>query len=408
MNLLCVAVPLFDANMEVRCYRLRFQEDENTYGFVNDSAMNADPTHAPGLEMLNIIGIEPFTGGKPIFVDINQFELLTDAPQESSVTPSCLTCVLSKEITATEMFLQKCQRLHEGGYAIALDGIPYTPETYALYAHANFVIVDIKEENALKRYLDIRRRLPAIRVLFTGIQQAQDFNNLRSVPGALFEGSFYSEPLTKANYSVTTLRAAALQLLKIVSDDDFDLELVSDVIKKDPSIAISLLRFINSPAVGVRQKIGSINSAVALLGQNEVRKWIAVAVSAQLASDKPTEITKLLLTRAKFAENLADCFQMKEESASLFLAALFSLLDVMLGKPMAEAVKEVGLNPKVSEALVEQQGQYYEVLDFIHQYERADWSSVMITMIKKDIKVDAVNKAFVDALVWYKQLVPKG
>ena len=42
-----------------------------------------------------------------------------------------------------------------------------------------------------------------------------------------------------------------------------------------------------------------------MLGQAELRKWINTAVVNELYADKPSEITRLSLLRAKFAEKLA-------------------------------------------------------------------------------------------------------
>ncbi len=72
---------------------------------------------------------------------------------------------------------------------------------------------------------------------------------------------------------------------------------------------------------------------------------------------------------------------------------------------MAKAIAEISVNEKIRAALVDNQGELYEVLRLICAYERADWESVAITMIRKDIGVEAITKAFLDALIWYKELL---
>jgi len=90
---------------------------------------------------------------------------------------------------------------------------------------------------------------------------------------------------------------------------------------------------------------------------------------------------------------------------SLFMAGLFSLLDVILKKPMEEAIKEVAVDNMVYAALVEKKGVLFKVLDFIYKYEHADWNNISIIMIQNNISGEDVNKAFVEALVWYHQLL---
>jgi EAL and modified HD-GYP domain-containing signal transduction protein len=144
---------------------------------------------------------------------------------------------------------------------------------------------------------------------------------------------------------------------------------------------------------------------VAILGQKEVRRWATVAISVSLAEDRPGEITKLSLVRAKFAENLALAFELGIFQSNLFMAGLFSLLDVVLEKPMAEAVKEVAVDDRVKKALVDKTGELYTVLDLIYTYERADWDKVSIIGIRNNVDMEMVIQAFLDALVWYNQLL---
>jgi EAL and modified HD-GYP domain-containing signal transduction protein len=89
----------------------------------------------------------------------------------------------------------------------------------------------------------------------------------------------------------------------------------------------------------------------------------------------------------------------------LFMMGLFSLLDVILERPMEQAAKEVALDENVRAALVESSGDFYKVLEFIHAYEHANWDEIAIHMVKYDLDLEEVTTAFVDALVWYKSLL---
>lgn len=73
----------------------------------------------------------------------------------------------------------------------------------------------------------------------------------------------------------------------------------------------------------VNSGITTIRHAAAMLGQKELKRWINTAVVNQLYADKPSEITRLSLIRAKFAENLAPLFQLQNKTEELFLMGLF-------------------------------------------------------------------------------------
>ena len=135
-------------------------------------------------------------------------------------------------------------------------------------------------------------------------------------------------------------------------------------------------------------------------------RWINTAVTKELCSDKPSEITRLVMIRAKFAENLAKTFELAMQSAELFIMGLFSAIDIMLDKPMQEALDMVVVQGNVRLALLEGKGDYFKVLNFILRYEDADWTEVSRLMVLDNMDMDEVYEAYLSALRWYRDLIP--
>ena len=156
--------------------------------------------------------------------------------------------------------------------------------------------------------------------------------------------------------------------------------------------------------MAINSEITSIRHAAAMLGQKELKKWINAVVSKQLCADKPNEITRLSLLRAKFAENLAPTFELASLSSELFLMGLFSVLDIILDKPMKEALTMVNVSKEITEALVDKKGDLARVLEFITCYELASWTELSRQMILSNINDTAVYDAYVEALSWYRDL----
>ena len=111
----------------------------------------------------------------------------------------------------------------------------------------------------------------------------------------------------------------------------------ASVIGHDTALVVSLLEMVNrmTAAGGVQ----NVNHAAAMLGQKELKRWISTAITKELLSDKPTEIMRLSLIRARFAENLSKVFELAAFSQDLFLAGMFSVVDIMLDKPMEEGAQ---------------------------------------------------------------------
>jgi EAL and modified HD-GYP domain-containing signal transduction protein len=141
-----------------------------------------------------------------------------------------------------------------------------------------------------------------------------------------------------------------------------------------------------------------------MLGQVETRKWIMAATSAYIAEDKPNEVVKLALTRARFSENLAPLFGLGGQTASVFLVGLFSLIDIILDAPMEQAVREIALDAAIRDSLTGD-GPYAKVLEFLLAYEQADWDKVSYMALANDVRAEQVYSAYVESMEWYRDLL---
>jgi EAL and modified HD-GYP domain-containing signal transduction protein len=192
-------------------------------------------------------------------------------------------------------------------------------------------------------------------------------------------------------------------LLRVVNQPDFDLTDAADVIGRDTALVLSLLEMVNH--MTRNSEITSVRHAAAMLGQKELKRWINTAVTRELCADKPSEITRLSLIRAKFCENLAPVYEMAGLSAELFLMGLFSILDIMLDKPMDEALKTVQVSKNIEDALARGTGELAPVLNFVKEYEDASWREVSRLMVLGNIDIEPVYQAYIEALRWYRDLL---
>ena len=405
MKLFIVAVPLFSADMSVMAYNLHYKSSNKLFGISDDHTALDGIMNSPGIEVLNEVGIEPFTGGKPIILPLNKFMLLSDFTQRVKIFPELMIFIIPKDMPVEELFLTKLVDIKKLGYKLAISSTPFTNANVPIYNIADYLLLDTADDDYLAKLKEISTKYPYLKVIFTNIENNIKFNELRVFNNSFYEGNFYKHPITRGVRSISPLKSNALHLLKIMNEDDFSLEEVSAVISRDAALSIALLKFINSPSIGIRNKVTSIKNAIALLGQKETAKWIMACVSMYIAEDKPSEVTKLSLTRAKFMENLATSFEMGIHAPSLFLLGLFSLLDVILDKPMAEAVKEISVTDKICEALVDGKGEFFEVLSLVYAYEHADWKEVSRIMILNNIDADRLYQAFFESMVWYRNLL---
>ena len=399
------SIPFFDADMAVHAYRMMTQDGVKLLGSAEDFRMLGGELLAPALEFVQKIGVEPFVGQHDFFIDISKYQLLIGMPLSMNIPPDHVVCIIDKDTLDDNAAYSKLGILKRNGYQLAIQGIPQAVSMDTAVKFFDYILLSCAAPDFNTCLKAVRPYIFKIRLVITDVPDMESFTRFAGARGVLLSGDFYSQPITKGASDMSPLKINALRLLKEINDDSFELGTAATTIERDPALSISLLRFINAMNPDRSRKIDSIRNAVAILGQNEVKKWANVAISVSIAEDRPSEITRLSLIRAKFAENLASAFDMVDKSGSLFISGLFSLLDVILQLPLKRAIEEVAADEDIKDALLNRQGRIYQVLSLIFAYERADWNSAAIIMVRNGIDIEDLTQSFLDTLYWLRQLL---
>jgi EAL and modified HD-GYP domain-containing signal transduction protein len=408
MDILIVPVPLFNKDMAVEAYLLSYQRGNDYLGTVNAASFLDGGGSSPALETIRSVGIDAFTVDQPVIIPVSGIMLLSGLGTQCAHSPERVIFLFGNDLKPEEPFLSRLQALKKQGFRIAFQGIGQYERYIPLLMLGDFIILDtekLSEQELSARMKLLRANYRNLTVIASGVASHDTFAALQKRGFTLYEGAFYRKPLTRGVSEVDPLHANLIRLLNIVRDENFEFGVVSDTVQRDPALSVSLLRLVNSPYIGARQQIKTIGHAVTLLGQNEVRKWVTTSVAKQLGSDKPNEITKLSLTRAKFCENLAPLFKRAQDSEGIFLMGLFSVLDVILELPIEQAFEKVSVSDEIRDALVNRTGRYYPVFDFVERYEAADWLTISHEIILHDYSVEDIYNAYIEAISWYSDLV---
>ncbi len=404
--MLVTLIPLFDEKMNVRAYSLFTQK--NNY-LLNPSLLgtrqNDGAVDIPGLDVINSMGIEAFSTDKEVFVAVSNISMFTDIEVQTKGPHERIILLIDNSVLPEEIYINRLRELKNAGFKLAIRKLPVKSfEDYReILLMMDYVLLDHKKIDITKAKIYFTKIYPNVKLCAGNIQTQEIFEELKKEGGyELYEGEFYRVPVPKGETEVAPLKVNYIELLNMVNSSDFELTQAADIIGRDTALVISLLKMVNR--IAVNSEITSIRHAAAMLGQRELKKWINTAVADKLYADKPNEITRLSLLRAKFAENLAPAFELRMHTSELFLMGLFSVLDLILSKPMSEALEMVKVSKEISEALINGKGAFAPVLEFITQYERANWQEVSRQMIINNLDMDQVYDAYIQSLVWYRDL----
>ena len=404
--MLVTLIPLFDKEMSVRAYSLFTQKSNMFLNPILQGTGSYDgATRIPGLEVIESMGIETLSADKEVFVPVNNVSIFTDIDSQCSAPHESIVLLVDNSVKPEPMYVERIRELKEEGYKFAIRklAVPQFEAYREILLLMDYVLLDHKKIDITKAKIYFSNVYPNVKLCAGNIQTQEIFDTLKEDGGyELYEGEFYRVPVTKGETEVTPLKINYIELLNTVNGEDFELTKAADIIGRDTALVISLLKMVNRMAVN--SEITSIRHAAAMLGQRELKKWINTAVANKLYADKPNEITRLSLLRAKFAENLAPAFSLAAQAPELFLMGLFSVLDLILSKPMEEALKMVQVSKEIREALVDNKGKFAPIMSFITQYECANWQEISRLMILQEIDMEQVNEAYLSSLTWYRDL----
>ncbi|MCR4907739.1 MAG: HDOD domain-containing protein [Lachnospiraceae bacterium] len=405
--MLAALIPLFDDTMTVCAYSI-FAQKENLLlnPALAGSARFDGAVNVPGLDIVNNMGITTLSGDKEVFIEMNNISIFADLSQQCPTTaPEKLVLLVDNSVTPDEQYVKRLKELKDIGYKLAIRKLTIDKfEPYkSILLLMDYIFLDHKKIVIEKAKIYFGKVYPNIKLCAVNVNSQEDYDNLTQGGGYnLYEGEFFRLPANKGDLEVAPVKVNYIELLNVVNDVDFDLTQAADVIGRDTALVISLLEMVNR--MTVNSGISSVRHAAAMLGQKELKKWINTAVTKELCADKPSEITRLSLVRAKFAENLAPVFEQAGQASELFLMGLFSVLDVILDKTMEEALEMVKVSKPISDALLNGKGNLAPVLEFIRQYENASWQEVSRLMVLSEIDMDDVYNAYLRSLTWYKDL----
>jgi EAL and modified HD-GYP domain-containing signal transduction protein len=211
---------------------------------------------------------------------------------------------------------------------------------------------------------------------------------------------FFCRPELLAGKELIPSRLAVLRLLTELNRADVDFTLVEQIIKQDPPLSLKVIAYLNSALFGWQYEVTSIRRAVLLLGLTNLRRWVSLFAIASLSTDRPFELFRTCLIRARFCELLGRHVGLGANELDLFLIGLLSSLDALLGRPLEELLEQLAVAENVRQALMSDTGPLGPVHAVVRAYEREDWEDVTQAATALGLADGVLVEAYVQALQW--------
>ncbi len=344
--------------------------------------------------------------GQKIVLNFDEMGIIDNMPY--ALPPERTVVQVEEGLFLRPNIARMLTRLKSDGYLIAVRGFKGDHQFDALYRLADIIGVAVIERS--KR--EVSTLLSAIhgldaRLLARRVDDAARFDMCREVGVTRFEGAFFKQPDTITIHKMTSNKTARLQLLQRIEVRDPDIDDLAETIQADVAISFRLLTYLNSAAFGLPQKIKSIHHAIRLLGWPKLKNWLRVILINDMSeTENAANLLHLSAQRGKFLERVAtdhDFWGFDPES--LHLLGLFSLLDTMLGTPMAEIVTFLPIENTIKEALLrESTNEYLPLLQLAQCVEEARWEDAETMIRQLNLNRERVISAFNEAVGWADRL----
>jgi len=391
--------PIFDLNGRVFGYELLYRHRAADTTCV-DNRDGASATVMTGA--LLDVGLDTLTGGRRAFLNLTRPILVNRL--EGLLPPDEVVIEVLENVVIDDEVIKACRSLHAMGYRLALDDFVAGSNAEALLPYVAFVKVDVLATPDADAHALARRLKPlGIGLLAEKVETRDVYQRMRTSGYSLFQGFYFCRPVVQAGTAVPAQQLAYLRLLAALHDPNQSTASLEALIKQDVSLTLRVLRSVNSAAYPIRTEIRSIGQALFLLGIDPIRRWASVWCLAGLNANATPELATLSLLRARTCELVGQALS-DNASSELFLVGLFSLLDSMLGVPIATAVESIPLSDEARQALVGAPNRLRTVLDTVIPYERGQWETAIAGASAAHISAATLADAHTNAFRWVQDV----
>jgi EAL and modified HD-GYP domain-containing signal transduction protein len=296
--------------------------------------------------------------------------------------------------------LAAVQGLRAGGLGISLRNIE-TPQlsravaSVASYVEVRFSGVNVTEQ--ARTYSALKQA--GVRMVGRPVTTWADFNACAALGLDAFVGKLHLTPHPGAPVkAMNAAQMTILELMHMVQAND-DIKNLETMLKRDPALSYRLLRYINSASFSAGREVQSLRQAIALMGYAPLYRWLTVLLATASTSGFSPVLMETAVVRGRLTELLGAKALGKGEGENLFVAGMFSLLDLLIGLPMEKVLTTIQLPDNVVDALLNRGGIYGPYLALAEACElHSDLVASLAASL--DLTPMEVNKAHLSALAW--------
>jgi EAL and modified HD-GYP domain-containing signal transduction protein len=290
------------------------------------------------------------------------------------------------------------RELAAAGTPLMLKGRPLSPlppEMLACFSHS---VVDASDERR-----SVNPPTPGLRQVTTvqdGVRTAAELDLAFQRGAVAVLGWQFEDPLPVASTSRRSVPADVQVVMELIGavDREEHVNKLEGILKRDPTLAFRLMRYLNSPAFGLSVEINSFGHALMLLGYVRLKRWLALLLASSTKDANAKPLLFAAVRRGLIMEELVRSQGDAEMRGEMFICGVFSLLDRLLRQPFSELLASVPVPERVQAALRDDDGPFQPFLELVRAIESSAVFDIREHSERLLLGPAEVNRALLTAL----------
>lgn len=399
--------PIFDELEQVYAYELLYRHNEKNYFEMPDADV---ATYDVIAKTFVSFGVDELSQGRPCF--INFTENLLMSPIFEQLSAQLVVVELLEDIVITVDIIERVQELKGLGYRIALDDFLLNDDLLEseIFKYVDIIKVDFllaSEEERLKIEYLVRSYYPHITLLAEKVETVEEYTWARRHGYKLFQGYFFKRPQIIVTQEIPANILQYYRVIALLRETDPNINDLAETIERDMSLSYKLLKLINSSPKRRLNKVRSIKEAIISLGLRDLQQWLHILTYREMRDTKVSgrmeEVMRTSLIRAKMCESLAR-YNGGNLHSEYFLVGMFSLIDVILGRPLHQILEQLPLSEGVVATLNGEATPLQPYLQLVISLENMEIERIHQFAQQIEVPESAILRMHYEANKWAKQV----
>lgn len=357
--------------------------------------------------VLSLVDTEALMGKKTVFVNCTH-DSLGDGHLELVQADRVVLEVPPVEGHVSERIaalVPTLAALRQSGFRLAFGHFAMSRAYESWLPFAAFVKLDMTQikPELLEPLVRFAQQRTKVQLVAEKVETAEQYQRMAALGVKLFQGHWFATPALIKTHAVRPSQATILQLINLVRKQAEVAE-IEELLKRDPALSFTLLRYINSSGFGLSCEVTSFRHAVMILGMKKLFRWAALLMTTSRAGEVPAAVGSTAVVRGRLMELLSAELLPPEECDNAFVVGVFSLLDTMLGIPLKEALASIALPDSIVDALLHRTGVFAPFLALTEACESGDEEAFRRAANELQLSNQQVNWAHLQALNWAETL----